>query len=117
MRRCILVLILGLSCVLGGCHSAYRRSVGANQENVFTKIFLTDANTAWIAAMESLKSYRVDIQNQKLGFIQTRWTDNTIDKNSVEVIGGAGPYLKAQYRFRVNLSPTYVEGKGQAMKI
>ncbi|NDD92146.1 hypothetical protein EBZ37_08685 [bacterium] len=110
------MLLLGLFSLVG-CHTAYRRSVGANQDQVFSRIFRTDSNTAWIASVEALKSFRLDISNQKLGFIQTRWTDNTLDKNSTESLDGAGPYLKAQYRFRVNLSPVYVEGRGQGIKV
>ena len=36
--------------------------------------------------------------------MQTKWTDNTADKNFTDSYGSAESYLKAQYRFRVNIS-------------
>ena len=99
------------------CTTAYRRSVGATAEQSVSKIFLTDATTTWIAVTESLKSFRLDVSNQKGGFAQTRWTDNTTDKNAADPLGGTGPFLKAQYRFRVNLAPGFVQGRGQGVKV
>ncbi|MEN9723185.1 MAG: hypothetical protein RJB38_1171 [Pseudomonadota bacterium] len=111
------IFCLGLSVGSLGCKTAYRRSVGATQEQVFTRIFLTDTTTAWIAVMESLKSFRLDVSNQKAGFVQTRWIDNTVDRNNADPMGGTGPYLKAQFRFKINLSPGYLGGRGQGVKV
>lgn len=116
MRRALL-LLLASAAVLSGCSTAYRRSVGATQEQVFSRIFLTDAVTAWIAVSEALKSFRLDVSNQKAGFVQTRWTDNTADKNAADPLGGTGPFLKAQYRFKVNLAPGYIQGRGQGIRV
>jgi hypothetical protein len=115
MRRVLLFLACAL--LVSGCSTAYRRAVGATQEQVFNRIFLTDPTTAWIAVSESLKSYRLDITNQKSGFIQTRWTDNTSDKNAADPLGGTGPYLKAQYRYKVTLAPGFIQGRGQGVKV
>jgi hypothetical protein len=116
MRRLLLLILLCAS-VVSGCSTAYRRSVGATQEQVFNRIFLTDPTTAWIAVSEALKSYRLDVTNQKSGFVQTRWTDNTVDKNAADPLGGAGPYLKAQYRYKVTLAPGFIQGRGQGVKV
>ena len=89
MRRGIILLLLGLP-VFSGCSTAYRQSVGATREQAFNRIFLTDRTTAWIAVTEALKSFRLDVSNEKAGFIQTRWTDNTADKNAADPIGGTG---------------------------
>ena len=116
MSRSIISLLFGLL-VLSGCNTAYRRSVGATQEQFFSRLYLTDATTAWIAVTEALKSFRLDISNQKVGFVQTRWTDNTADKNAADPMGGSGPFLKTQYRFKVTLAPAFIKGRGQAVKI
>ncbi len=100
-----------------GCSTAYRRSVGATQEQVFSRIFLTDFTTSWIAVSEALKSFRLDVSNERAGFLQTRWTDNTGDKNAADPLGGTGPYIKAQFRFKVNVAPRFVRGRGEGIKI
>lgn len=113
----LLFLLVACAAALSGCSTAYRQSVGATREQTFNRIFLTDRTTAWIAVTEALKSFRLDVSNEKAGFIQTRWTDNTADKNAADPIGGTGAYLKAQYRFKVNLAPGYFKGRGQGIKI
>ncbi len=113
--RGVALIILSFSLI--GCSTAYRRSVGATQEIAFSRVFLTDSVISWIAVTEALKSFRMDVVNQSGGFLQTRWTDNTVEKNAAEPLGGTGPYLKAQYRFKVNLAPVYVRGRGQGLKI
>ena len=98
--------------VLGqvGCMTAYRKSVGATTEQNFTRIFVTDVSTAWQAVLEALKSSRLDVSNREAGFVQTRWTDNTSDRNFVDSFGGSDTYLKAQYRFKINVNQGYFAG-------
>lgn len=91
--------------------TAYKQSVGATTEQVFTKIFRTDFNTAWQSVLEALKSSRLDVANRESGFIQTRWLDNTSQKNFADSFGGADSYLKAQYRFKIVVSKGFFEGK------
>ena len=87
-----------------GCVSAYKQSVGAQEQKVFSRIYVTDFNTAWQAVLDSLKNSSLDVSNREGGFLQTKWTDNTADKNFTDSYGSAESYLKAQYRFRVNIS-------------
>ncbi len=99
-----LLVVLGLGSVaLSGCMTAYRRSVGATVDQTYVKVFVTDPNTAWQATLEALKSFRLDVSDRESGFIQTRWADNTSERNLVDSFGAADVYLKAQFRFRINL--------------
>ncbi len=103
IRELALLAICLLSIGSPGCMSAYRRSVGATVEQAYIKIFVTDPNTAWQAILEALKSYRLDVSDRESGFIQTRWKDNTSERNLVDSFGSADIYLKAQFRFRINM--------------
>jgi hypothetical protein len=94
-----------------GCMSAYRRSVGAQIDQVFTKVFRTDVTTSWEACLESVKSMTLDISNREAGYLQTRWTDNTAEKNFSDSFAGAKAYLKAQYRFKVSVAQAYYNGE------
>lgn len=94
-----------------GCMSAYKKSVGGTGEEVYTKIYLTDFNTAWQAVLDSLKSARLDVSNRESGFVQTKWTDNTEDRNFVDSTGLGQAYLKAQYRFKVSVAKGFYSGE------
>ncbi len=87
-----------------GCMSAYKASVGSDNSQVYRRIFLTDFNTAWQSVLDSLKASPLDVSNREGGFVQTKWTDNTAEKNFSESFGGTDAYLKAQYRFRVTVA-------------
>ena len=110
----LLMHLVGV-CALGGaftgCMSAYKQSVGGEGPQVFDKIFLTDFNTAWGAVLEALKHNRIDVKNPEGGFIQTRWTDNTAERNFVDSFGTQDALLKAQYRLRVSVSKGFYNGQ------
>jgi hypothetical protein len=111
MRRIWAAALVCVAAFNTGCMSAYRKSVGADLSNTYSKIFLTDFNTAWQAVLDSLRNSRLDVSNREGGVVQTRWTDNTAEKNFVDSFGGADAYLKAQYRFRVTAAKGFYNGK------
>lgn len=104
-----LVLLLG-ALMMSGCMSAYVKSVGGDTDRVFSRIFVTDLNTAWQSVLESLKSNQLDISNREAGIVQTRWSDNTSEKNMTDAQGSIQPYLKAQYRFRISVAEGFFNG-------
>jgi hypothetical protein len=93
------------------CVTAYKQSVGSDTSQVFQRIYLTDFNTAWQAVLDSIKNSRLDVSNREGGFIQTKWTDNTSEKNFVDSFGEQDSYLKAQYRFRINVAKGFYNGQ------
>lgn len=94
-----------------GCMSAYIKSVGGNTDQVFTKIYLTEYPTAWEAAKDALKASPLEVDNRENGTLQTKWIDNTSERNLIESAWSVSTYTKAQYRFRVTLAKGSVEGK------
>lgn len=93
------------------CVSAYKESVGGQTEEVYNRVFFTDFNTAWQSALDALKHNRLDVTNREGGFVQTKWTDNTEEKNFVDSFGSADSYLKAQYRVKVSVAKSFFNGK------
>lgn len=61
--------------------------------------------------LDALKHSRLDVTNREGGFIQTRWTENTAERNFVDSFGGADSVLKAQYRFKVTVAKSFYNGK------
>lgn len=115
MKVCIkaiaaLTLALAVPAVTG-CMTAYKKSVGGDSEQVFSKIFLADYSFAWEAAVEALKASPMDVVNRENGTLQTKWIDNTAERNLIDSAGSVSPYVKAQYRVRVTLAKGYYEGQ------
>ncbi|MBS1960022.1 MAG: hypothetical protein JST80_11150 [Bdellovibrionales bacterium] len=113
--KAITVLTLAMLSVsplgLTGCMSAYKKSVGGDSEQVFSKIFLADYSFAWEAAVEALKASPMDVVNRENGTLQTKWIDNTAERNLIDSAGSVSPYVKAQYRVRVTLAKGFYEGQ------
>jgi len=114
--RGFLFLLLSCILVMPGCMSAYVKSVGGDTDQKFIQIYLTNYNTAWQAVLESLKSHTLDISNRDSGVIQTKWQDNTSQKNLSDSFGNTKAYLKAQSRYNVNVSKGFYNGK-KAIKV
>lgn len=91
--------------------TAYKESVGADTQEVFNRVFLTDFNMAWVAAQEAMKSMRIEESKVEAGFIRTQWADNTAEKNFIDSFGASETHLKAQYRFRVTVGKGFYNGK------
>lgn len=104
-------LAAAVSLLASGCMSAYKQSVGGETTQVLSRVFLTDFNTAWQSVLDSLKSSRLDVSNREAGFIQTRWTENTAEKNFIDSFGEADSFLKAQFRLRVSVAKGFYNGK------
>ena len=92
-------MVIGSSCM-----TAYKKSVGANTQASFNRVYATDFNTAWQSVLDAMKSIRLDVSNRDAGFIESRWMDNTKEKNFSDGDGSTAPYMRAQYRFKVSLS-------------
>lgn len=87
-----------------GCMTAYKKSVGANTQSNFNRVYVTDFNTAWQSVLDSMKSIRLDVTNRDAGFLQSRWMDNTAEKNFADSDGSTSLYMRAQYRFKVSVA-------------
>ena len=103
-------VIVGFSIfLLSGCFLFHQP--GKDDIHVYSRIFLTDYNTAWQAAIEALKQFERPIQNRQSGMIQTAWTDGTADKMFSDPFGTAETYIKSRYRFVVQLAPGQYQNK------
>ena len=96
--------------IMSGCMTAYKQSVGTDHSQVFRKIYKTDLNTAWQSVLDALKSSPIDVSNREGGYIRTKWTDNTAERNFTDSFGPASSFLKAEYRFRVSVAKGFYNG-------
>jgi hypothetical protein len=109
MKLALKIFFLGLC--FPACMSAYLKSVGGDGEQVFSKVYVGDFNLAWESAVEALKTSPMDIVNRENGSLQTKWIDNTAERNLIDSAGSVNLYLKAQFRFRITLAKGVFQGK------
>ena len=107
----LLMKTLVLLAFASGCMTAYKKSVGGDTEQVFSKIFIVEYPMAWEAAVDALKASPMEVVNRENGSLQTKWIDNTSERNLIDSAGSVSPYTKAQYRFRVSLAKGNLEGR------
>jgi hypothetical protein len=91
--------------------SAYIKSVGGDTDRMFSKIYVSDYPIAWDAAVEALKASPMEVVNRENGMLQTKWIDNTAERNLIDSAGSVSNYTKAQYRFRVTMAKGSFENK------
>lgn len=95
---------------MSGCLTAYRQIVGSEIQ-VVGKYFFTDFNTAWKSVLEALDNQPLELPNREAGFIQTKWIDNTAQKNFTDSFGNSDFYNKTQYRLKITLARGFFEGR------
>lgn len=98
----LIFLLLGTGAM--GCASAYLKKVGEDPSPAYRRIFVTEYNLAWEATIDTFKSSPMEVVNRESGSLQTKWIDNTAERNLLDSVGADLPYVKAQYRFRVTLA-------------
>jgi hypothetical protein len=109
MMRSAKLLMLGF--LFSGCMSAYLKSVGGDGDQIFSKVYLGDYPLAWESAVEAMKTSPMEVVNRENGTLQTKWIDNTAERNLIDSAGSVNVYLKAQYRFRVLLGKGIYDGR------
>jgi len=95
--------------VFGACSTFHQP--GKESVKIYSRIYLTDYNTAWQAALEALKPFDRTVQNRQAGLLQTTWIENTAQKNFIDSFGDRPTYMKAKYRLRMSLSPGHYNGR------
>jgi hypothetical protein len=91
--------------------SAYIKTTGGNTGQIFKKVFVTDFEVAWESTLDALKNSRLDVTNKEGGFIQTKWIENTSEKNFIDAYGNGSAFLKAQFRLKISLEKGFFKKK------
>jgi hypothetical protein len=111
MKTAFKILFWTVIPLVSGCMSAYLKSVGGDGDQVYSRIFISDFALAWESAAEALKTSPMDVVNRENGTLQTKWIDNTAERNLIESAGSVSLYQKAQYRFRIQIAKGAYDGK------
>ena len=107
VKSFVFLAILG---TLTACMSTYMKNIAGESSQTYERNYFSDFNTVWQAVLETLKNNQMDVTNREGGYVQTKWIDNTAEKNFTVALGTAGDYLKAQYRFRIWATKGFFNG-------
>ena len=67
------------------------------------QIFKFNYNQTWLAAIQTLKRYDLELQDQESGMIKTRWIDNTMELNFSDSFSSQDSFKAAKFKLIVNV--------------
>lgn len=105
-RFFFLFLILLNSC---GSYEQFRHVT--EEFEVPTKVFRSNYNQTWLAVLEVMKDYELELTNQEAGVIKTRWKDNTLELNFADSFGSSDAVKAAKFKVVVNVVKGFRGGK------
>ncbi len=104
------------SSLLNSCSSYQQFKYITEEFEIPSQVFNVPFNKGWQAALEVMKSYEREDENQEAGIIKTRWTDNTLELNFVDSFGGKDSVKAAKFKIIVNISKGF-KGNDEVSKI
>ncbi len=104
-----LLCFVSASLLFSGCFLFHEP--GNEGVKTYSRIFITDYNTAWIASIDSLKNFERAVQNRQSGVIQTAWTDSTGNQMFSDTFGESETFLKSKFRLSLTVAPGKHKGK------
>ena len=97
LKRLILLILLS-SC------SSYEQFRHVTEEfEVPTKVFKSNYNQTWLAVLEVMKDFELELQNQEAGIVKTRWKDNTVELNFADSFGSSDSVKAAKFKIILNV--------------
>lgn len=71
------------------------------------KLYKQDFNQTWLAVLQVMKNYPLEITNQEAGVIKTRWIDNTLEVNFADSFGSSDAVKAAKFKLILNVVKGY----------
>ena len=99
------IFLLFVSC------DSYRQFRYMTEEfEIPTRTLRANYNQAWLATLESLKRYDLELLDQESGVIKTRWVDNTAELNFSDSFG-SNSIKSAKFKLIVKVIKGFQEGR------
>lgn len=93
-----ILLVVFVSC------SSYEQFKYITEEfEIPNKVFRFDYNQTWLAVLQVMKKYNLELTNQEAGIIKTRWEDNTLEVNFADSFGSSDSVKAARFKLIVNV--------------
>jgi hypothetical protein len=99
---CLATLLLS-SAIIPSCSSYEQFRYITEEFEIPNKVFKNDYNQAWLAVLQVMKKYNLELTNQEAGVIKTRWIDNTLEVNFADSFGSSDAVKAAKFKLILNV--------------
>ncbi len=91
------------SVILPSCSSYEQFRYITEEFEIPNKVFKSDYNQTWLATLQVMKKYNLELTNQEAGIIKTRWIDNTLEVNFADSFGSSDSVKAAKFKLIINI--------------
>jgi len=103
LRSILPVAAIILIIAPAGCSSYEQFRYITEEFEIPNKVFRHDYNQTWLAVLQVMKKYNLELTNQEAGVIKTRWEDNTLEINFADSFGSSDSVKAARFKLIVNV--------------
>jgi hypothetical protein len=109
-------ILLPCPLILQGCSSYEQFRYITEEFEIPNKVFKFDYNQTWLAVLQVMKNYNLELTNQEAGIIKTRWQDNTLEVNFADSFGSSDAVKAARFKLIINVVKGY-RGNKEVSKV
>lgn len=102
--------------ILSSCTSYEKYRFITEEYEIPSEVMKSNFNQSWLAVIQVMKKFDLEIQNQEAGIIKTRWIDNTLELNFTDSFSKSDKIKGAKFKLIINLVKGY-KGRGEVTKI
>lgn len=102
-RKLLASAAIGVLAVLSSCSSYEQFRYITEEFEIPNKVYRFDYNQTWLAVLQVMKKYNLELTNQEAGVIKTRWQDNTLEVNFADSFGSSDAVKAARFKLIVNV--------------
>ncbi len=112
IRQAICFVLIGLFGLGVQSCSSYKQFRHITEEfEIPHQVLKADYNQAWLATLQAVKQYDLELQDQEAGVIKTRWTDNTVEMNFSDSFGSSDAIKAAKFKLIINVVKGFRRGR------
>jgi hypothetical protein len=102
--------------LLSQCASYEKFRYLTEDYEVPAKVFKSNYDQTWLAILQVVKKYDLQLQDQDSGVIKTKWTDNTLQLNFSDSFGSSDSIKAAKFKLIINIVKGF-RGKREVSKV
>lgn len=107
------IIIISL---FSGCASYEKFRYLTEDYETPSKVFKYSYDQTWLAILQAVKKYDLQLQDQDSGVIKTKWTDNTLQLNFSDSFGSSDSIKSAKFKLIVNIVKGF-RGRREVSKV
>ena len=105
-----------ITALLSQCGSYEKFRYLTEDYEVPKKVFKSSYDQTWLAILQVVKKYDLQLQDQDSGVIKTKWTDNTLQLNFSDSFGSSDSIKAARFKLIINIVKGF-RGKREVSKV